>query len=109
MTWLLASEGLRKGRMGDLPRLQEESWVVAGFGGQKTSFRGPFSASTLFFPGLEHRLGRLAASAFTPLSHRANIFFYICSMLSLAQNSWAQVTRVPPSPALGTSGVCSWV
>lgn len=30
MTWLLASEGLRKGRMGDLPRLQEDlggSWV----------------------------------------------------------------------------------
>lgn len=30
MTWLLASEGLRKRRMGDLPRLQEDlgcSWV----------------------------------------------------------------------------------
>lgn len=64
-------------------------------GGQKTSFRGPFSASTLWVPGLEHRLGRLAASAFTPLSHRANVFFCICSMLSLAQNSWAQVTCVP--------------
>lgn len=53
-------------------------------GGQRTSFRGQFSASTVWVPGLEHRLARLATSAFTLLSHHASIFFCICSMLSLA-------------------------